>query len=92
MTRQSQEWNNTLDSMQQSRTQERLESQRIIAAKVCKRTMSIIRTMVVKEEQLANAVNQNRVLGAELESLRSTLATHIGLITVWLLSSYYSYS
>ena len=34
LTRQSQEWNNTLDSMQQSRTQERLESQRIIAAKV----------------------------------------------------------
>jgi len=40
----------------------------------------------VKEEQLVNAVNQNRELEAELESLRSTLATHIGLITVWLLS------
>ena len=43
-------------------------------------------TMAVKEEQLANAINQNRELGAELESLRSTLATHIGLITVCLLS------
>ena len=43
-------------------------------------------TMVVKEEQLANAINQNRKLEAELESLRSILATHIGLITVWLLS------
>ena len=34
LTRQSQEWSSTMDSMQQSRTQERLESQQIIAAKV----------------------------------------------------------